>query len=50
VWYHQKLVYDDKLCGEPDYLISTWRKEVINKLVNTPLLTVSEAKRQYFCD
>ena len=42
------MVYDDKLCGEPDYLISAWREEVITKLVNTPILAVSEAKRQDF--
>jgi hypothetical protein len=48
LWSHQKLVYDENLSGEPDYLISTWRDEVIDKWVNTPLLAVSEAKRQDF--
>lgn len=48
IWCHQKLIYDDKLCDEPDYLVSTWREEAISKLVNTPLLAVSEAKRQDF--
>jgi hypothetical protein len=48
LWSHQKLIYDDTLSGEPDYLISTWRDEVIDKWVNTPLLAVAEAKRQDF--
>jgi len=48
LWSHQQLAYDDKLCGEPDYFISSWRDEVINKWVNTPLLAVVEAKKQDF--
>ncbi len=48
LWSHQSLVYDDQLCGEPDYFISVWRDEVIDKFVNTPLLAVAEAKKQDF--
>jgi hypothetical protein len=48
LWSHQELVCDDKLYGEPDYLVSVWRDEVINKPINTPLLAVAEAKKQDF--
>jgi len=48
LWSHQSLTYDDKLCGEPDYFVSVWRDEVIDKFVNTPLLAVAEAKKQDF--
>ncbi|OQY43652.1 MAG: hypothetical protein DRR08_28870 [Candidatus Parabeggiatoa sp. nov. 2] len=48
LWSHQSLAYDDKLCGEPDYFISVWRDEVIDKWINTPLLAVAEAKKQDF--
>ncbi len=48
LWSHQELVYDDKLYGEADYLISVWPASVINKPINTPLLAVVEAKKQDF--
>jgi hypothetical protein len=48
LWSHQSLVYDTKLFGEPDYLVSVWRDEAISEFVNTPLLAVAEAKRQDF--
>ena len=48
LWSHWPLVYDDNLCGEPDYFISAWRDEVIAKFVNTPLLAVAEAKKPDF--
>ena len=48
LWSHQKLIYDDILSGEPDYLLSIWRDEVIHKWLNTPLLAASEAKRPDF--
>jgi hypothetical protein len=48
LWSHQMLVYDEKLQGEPDYFVSSWRDEVIEKLVNTPLFAVVEAKKQDF--
>jgi hypothetical protein len=48
VWSHQTLTYDNQLFGEPDYLISVWRDEVISTLINAPLLAVVEAKRQDF--
>jgi hypothetical protein len=48
LWSHQTFAYDDNLCGEPDYFVSALRDEVIDKLVNTPLLAVAEAKKQNF--
>jgi len=39
----------DNLFGEPDYFVSVWtEEEVIDKLVNKPLLAVAEAKKQDF--
>jgi len=40
------MVYE--LSGEPDYFVSAWRDEVIDKLINTPVLAVVEAKKQDF--
>lgn len=34
--------------GEPDYFISAQREDVIDRLINTPLLAVAEAKKQDF--
>ncbi len=48
LWSHQSLVYDNQLFGEPDYFITAWRDEVMMDLVSTPLLAVTEAKRQDF--
>ncbi len=48
LWSHQSLAYDDELLGEPDYFVSAWRDQVIDKLVNTPILAVAEAKKQDF--
>jgi hypothetical protein len=48
LWSHQELICDDKLYGEPDYLISGWSGEVMEKPINTPLLAVVEAKKQDF--
>ncbi|RKZ66987.1 MAG: hypothetical protein DRR16_16685 [Candidatus Parabeggiatoa sp. nov. 3] len=48
LWSHRDLNYDNNLCGEPDYFFSAWRDEVIDKLVNTPILAVAEAKKQDF--
>ena len=48
LWSHRALICDDILSGEPDYFFSAWRDEVIDKFVNTPLLAVSEAKKQDF--
>lgn len=48
LWSHQTLICDDELSGEPDYFVSAWRDEVIDKLINTPVLAVVEAKRQDF--
>ncbi|MCK5525217.1 MAG: hypothetical protein KAI83_18980 [Thiomargarita sp.] len=48
LWSHQTLTCDDDLSGEPDYFVSAWRDEVIDKLINTPVLAVVEAKKQDF--
>jgi len=49
LWVNQTLKYDDNLFGEPDYFVSFWtEEEVIDKLVNKPLLAVAEAKKQDF--
>ncbi|MBC8235885.1 hypothetical protein H8E77_40590 [bacterium] len=49
LWVKQTLKYDDNLFGEPDYFVSVWtEEEVIDKLVNKPLLAVAEAKKQDF--
>ena len=49
LWVNQALKYDDNLFGEPDYFVSVWtEEEVIDKLVNKPLLAVAEAKKQDF--
>ena len=49
LWVNQTLKYDDNLFGEPDYFVSAWaEEEVIDKLVNKPLLAVAEAKKQDF--
>ncbi len=44
LWSHQELFYDDILSGEPDYMISTWCDEVIDRWVGTSLLAVVVAK------
>lgn len=48
LWSHRSLTYDNNLFGEPDYLVSAWRDEVIDKLINLPLLAITEAKKQDF--
>jgi hypothetical protein len=49
LWINQPLIYDETLSGEPDYFVSAWtEREVIDKLVNKPLLAVAEAKKQDF--
>lgn len=48
LWINQSITADDTLFGEPDYLISKWPEEVVDQLVNRPLLAVMEAKRQDF--
>ena len=49
LWINQALKYDDKLFGEPDYFVSaSSEKEVIDRLVNRPMLAVVEAKKQDF--
>jgi hypothetical protein len=42
------LAYDEELSGEPDYFFSASSDKVIDKLINTPLLAVVEAKKQDF--
>jgi len=48
LWSQQTLTGDDQLYGEPDYFVSAWRDEVIDKFINTPLLAIVEAKKQDF--
>jgi hypothetical protein len=49
LWSHRSLVYDDELCGEPDYFLAALpADEVINQLVNKPILAVTEAKKENF--
>ena len=48
LWSHRALVYDRELFGEPDYLVSAVIEDVIDKLLNKPLLAVAEAKKEDF--
>ena len=48
LWSHQSLAYDNELSGEPDYFVSVWRDEVVEKFIHTPMLVVVEAKKQDF--
>jgi len=41
LWSHQELVCDEKLSGAPDYLVSVWQGEIIEKPIQTPLLAKS---------
>ena len=49
LWTHRSLMYDDELCGEPDYFLAALpTDEVISQLVNKPILAVTEAKKENF--
>ena len=49
LWINHTLKHDDTLFGEPDYFVSAWaEKEVIDRLVNRPMLAVVEANKQDF--
>lgn len=48
LWSHQAIAYDQELYGEPDYLIATVVNEVTDRLIQTPLLAVTEAKKEDF--
>ncbi len=48
VWSHVYIKYDDDLCGNPDYLISSLREENTYEVLSTPLLAVIQAKQQNF--
>lgn len=48
LWSHHALNVDEKLNGEPDYFVSVWVEGVIDRLINRPVLTVTEAKKQDF--
>ena len=48
VWSHVYIKYDDDLCGNPDYLISSLREENTYEVLSTPLLAVVQAKQQNF--
>lgn len=48
VWSHRPLAGDARLTGEPDYLIAAVPVGPTNRVVQTPLFAVAEAKRQDF--
>lgn len=48
VWSHRPLVVDERLSGEPDYLVSAAGGGVADRVVRPPLVAVVEAKRQDF--
>ncbi len=48
VWSHRPLVVDERLSGEPDYLVSAAATGVADRVVRPPLVAVVEAKRQDF--
>ena len=48
LWSHRTLGYDSVLFGEPDYFVSAIIEDVIDKLINKPLLAVTEAKKEDF--
>jgi len=50
LWSHQSIYYSDELSGEPDYLVSYIPDEVIRNIINRPLLTVVEAKKENFTE
>jgi hypothetical protein len=48
LWSHRALAYGTELYGEPDYLISALPEGVVERLINKPLLAVTEAKKEDF--
>ncbi|MGL6097249.1 MAG: hypothetical protein ACRC7O_15805 [Fimbriiglobus sp.] len=48
VWSHRPLEAGAPLSGEPDYLVADALTGVRNRMVQSPLLAVAEAKRQDF--
>jgi hypothetical protein len=48
LWSHKTLALDGELIGEPDYLVSAQIEGVIDRLINKPLLAVTEAKKEDF--
>ena len=48
LWSHRALNVDNELYGESDYFVSAWVDGVTDRLVDRPLLTVVEAKKQDF--
>lgn len=48
LWSQKTLALDGELIGEPDYLISAPLEGVIDRLINRPLLAVTEAKKEDF--
>jgi hypothetical protein len=48
LWSHKTLALDSELVGEPDYLVSAQIEGVIDRLINKPLLAVTEAKKEDF--
>ncbi len=48
LWSHQTIAHDQELYGEPDYLIAAVVDEVTDRLIQKPLLAVTEAKKEDF--
>ena len=48
VWSHVYIKYDDDLCGNPDYVVSSLREEHTYEVLSTPLLAAVQAKQQTF--
>ena len=48
VWSHRPLIVDERLSGEPDYLVSATPVGVADRVVRPPMVAVVEAKRQDF--
>jgi hypothetical protein len=48
LWSHRKLEYDDDLSGEPDYFVSYLPDDVVDRLVNRPVLAITQAKKENF--
>ena len=50
LWSHQAIFYNKELSGEPDYLFSLVTKEAVTHIINSPFLTVVEAKKENFSE
>jgi len=50
LWSHQAICFNQELSGEPDYLFSSVTKEAVTHIINSPILTVVEAKKENFTE